>query len=144
MRVYYDHPTPLVLLPSGDYAEAKSVNALPPRLEPPAPEKEFLISPPGSPPVGWEPREEDRPNTDTLAADLMEALHKLAVETEAAPRAGSSSPPHSVTLLPEESCVPGVVLHTTGDDAVLPSGGSGDQPSLSPRPPMQKTRRPTP
>ncbi|KIO25575.1 hypothetical protein M407DRAFT_75498, partial [Tulasnella calospora MUT 4182] len=37
----------------------------------------FLISPPGSPPVGWEPAEEEPPNTDALATDLVAALERL-------------------------------------------------------------------
>lgn len=43
-------------------------------LSVPGIEKNFLISPPGSPPVGWEPVREDPPNTETLAEDLVAAL----------------------------------------------------------------------
>lgn len=43
----------------------------------PTTDKNFLISPPGSPPVGWEPIREDPPNRDTLADDLMKALADL-------------------------------------------------------------------
>lgn len=39
-----------------------------------------MISPPGSPPVGWEPIREDPPNRDTLADDLMKALGALRDE----------------------------------------------------------------
>ncbi|KAI0046934.1 Calcipressin [Auriscalpium vulgare] len=46
-------------------------------LQPPAIEKNFLISPPGSPPVGWEPVKEDPPNATPLAEDLISALRKL-------------------------------------------------------------------
>ncbi|CAO1625440.1 unnamed protein product [Parajaminaea phylloscopi] len=47
-------------------------------LLPPNTDRNFLISPPGSPPVGWEPIREDPPNRETLAADLIDALRRLA------------------------------------------------------------------
>lgn len=37
----------------------------------------FFISPPPSPPVGWEMRDEGPPNTETHADDLASALAKL-------------------------------------------------------------------
>ncbi|UZJ57281.1 hypothetical protein CBS101457_006601 [Exobasidium rhododendri] len=43
----------------------------------PTTDRNFLISPPGSPPVGWEPIKEDAPNRETLADDLIRALGSL-------------------------------------------------------------------
>lgn len=74
LRVYRADPNPLVSdnqdLPSHYY------------LKPPAVEKNFLISPPGSPPVGWEHIKEDPPNMTPLADDLIEALKKLQVQQQ--------------------------------------------------------------
>jgi hypothetical protein len=47
------------------------------RLAVPVTDRNFLISPPGSPPIGWEPIKEDPPNRDTLADDLIRALGSL-------------------------------------------------------------------
>ncbi|KAF9009553.1 Calcipressin, partial [Cyathus striatus] len=71
LRVYRADPNPLILkdqpvcIPSANF------------LRPPPIEKNFLISPPGSPPVGWEQIKEDPPNSAPLADDLIEALRKL-------------------------------------------------------------------
>jgi hypothetical protein len=46
-------------------------------LEPPENEKSFLISPPSSPPIGWEQSHEDPPNTHVVNLDLLAALTKL-------------------------------------------------------------------
>jgi hypothetical protein len=51
-------------------------------LQPPALEKNFLISPPGSPPIGWEQVREDPPNATPLAEDLIHALRKLEVDAQ--------------------------------------------------------------
>ncbi|QRV86829.1 calcipressin [Ceratobasidium sp. AG-Ba] len=69
LRVFRGAPTP---------TQARE----PVKLAVPALEKNFLISPPGSPPVGWEPVVEDPPNRDALAADLMEALRRLELSRE--------------------------------------------------------------
>ncbi|XP_012136504.1 RRM_RCAN_like domain containing protein Sra isoform X3 [Megachile rotundata] len=53
-------------------------------LQPPALTKQFLISPPASPPIGWEPKEENEPlvNHDLLAAiaNLSEAVMNYILE----------------------------------------------------------------
>jgi len=49
-------------------------------LAPPPITKNFLISPPGSPPEGWEPIIEEPPNDKTLAEDLAGALEKVQLE----------------------------------------------------------------
>jgi len=51
-------------------------------LRPPEHEKNFLISPPGSPPIGWEQVREDPPNETPLAEDLIHALRKLEVDAQ--------------------------------------------------------------
>ena len=70
LRVYRADPNPIIA--HGDSA-VPAANY----LQPPAVEKNFLISPPGSPPVGWEQVKEDPPNPTPLADDLMAALRKL-------------------------------------------------------------------
>ena len=70
LRVFRADPTPLEKLENPDL------------LRPPQLEKNFLISPPGSPPVGWEQIREDPPNATPLANDLIAALRKLEIQAE--------------------------------------------------------------
>lgn len=70
IRVFRADPTPLDQLNSSNL------------LRPPQLEKNFLISPPGSPPVGWEQIREDPPNSTPLADDLIAALKQLEIERE--------------------------------------------------------------
>lgn len=67
MRVFFGPPT------SPELIDQTSHLSVPPT------DKNFLISPPGSPPVGWEQIREDPPNMDALAEDLMDALSRLSV-----------------------------------------------------------------
>ncbi|KAF9484962.1 Calcipressin [Pholiota conissans] len=71
LRVYRADPNPLIT--RGEHAWIPHTTY----LKPPAIEKNFLISPPGSPPVGWEHIKEEPPNTTPLADDLIHALRKL-------------------------------------------------------------------
>jgi len=51
-------------------------------LEPPVLEKNWLISPPGSPKEGWVQIQEDPPNSVTLHEDIQSALDRLAAALE--------------------------------------------------------------
>lgn len=76
-------------------------------LQPPALTKQFLISPPASPPVGWEPREENEP---LVNQDLLAAIANLS--------AGGSHELH-----PGGSGQPGIVVHVC-EAANPPKGGA--------------------
>lgn len=65
-------------------------------LQPPAPVKQFLISPPASPPAGWEPREENEP---LVNHDLLAALASL-------------TPGESHELHPQSEDQPAIIVHT--------------------------------
>lgn len=65
-------------------------------LLPPSTDRNFLISPPGSPPIGWEPIREDPPNRETLALDLMEALRNLSRDMDAASASNDDGAEQSV------------------------------------------------
>lgn len=83
-------------------------------LQPPAPYKAFLISPPASPPAGWQPHEEGEP---IVNHDLLAALANLM-------------PGESHELQPPTTDQPGIVIHTAkvkdenddeGDETDFPS-----------------------
>ena len=67
VRIYFGEHTPVAGV---DAAEDQS-------LHPPSLGKLLFISPPPSPPCGWEIREEDPPNKDVHAEDLQRALAGL-------------------------------------------------------------------
>lgn len=68
-RVYFGETTPLV--EEGELSKKKNLLELPPAA------KLFFISPPPSPPAGWQMRNEDPPNKEVHASDLEVALNKL-------------------------------------------------------------------
>lgn len=73
-------------------------------LEPPAPFKQFLISPPSSPPLGWEPRPEMEP---LVNHDLLAALAALA-------------PGECHEVLPPRGQQPAIVVHTSPNTQIKP------------------------
>ncbi|EDW66865.1 protein sarah [Drosophila virilis] len=90
-------------------------------LQPPAPVKQFLISPPASPPAGWEPREEGEP---LVNHDLLAALASL-------------TPGESHELHPQSEDQPAIIVHT----AMVPEGG-GVGTALQPKAPIVQTKCP--
>ncbi|KAL2021517.1 hypothetical protein VTK56DRAFT_7016 [Thermocarpiscus australiensis] len=78
-RVYFGQPTPL--------AAQQDVH-----LALPDAGKLFFISPPPSPPHGWEARPEDPPNKMVHAEDLAEALARLKHHESSGGYGGTSSP----------------------------------------------------
>lgn len=90
-------------------------------LQPPAPVKQFLISPPASPPAGWEPREENEP---LVNHDLLAALASL-------------TPGESHELHPQTEDQPAIIVHT----ARLPDTAT-DVISAGPKLPIQPTKCP--
>jgi len=110
LRVYNGPHTPDLLL------EHPSLNAHT-HLPVPISDKNFLISPPGSPPVGWEQIREDPPNAETLADDLMRALTSL----------GQVDRPDEP---PQSSRVIEVVQPTFEDVVILDMGPDADVPTV--------------
>lgn len=89
-----------------------------PHLHPPPLQKQFLISPPASPPVGWEQTHEEKP---VINYDLISAVANLAPGT-------------SHELHPQSDKHPGIVVHICEDSPIHLSGGE--------KPKIIQTRRP--
>ncbi|KAF9913918.1 carbohydrate-binding module 1 protein [Lobosporangium transversale] len=74
IRVYFGQHTEISADPASRY------------LHPPELEKNWLISPPGSPPIGWTQIREDPPNAVHLADDLVKALLDMGQPVYQLPR----------------------------------------------------------
>jgi hypothetical protein len=123
-------------------------------LQAPESQKLFFISPPPSPPVGWESRNEEPPNTQIMPEDLATALQKLSWNTVglASSNDGKDSPAGqairrqrsgSSTVLFEPSnkdgrTVPGVTVDDFSDDeSSSPASKSPVDITHTSRPPVE-------
>ena len=97
-------------------------------LAPPPLEKQFLISPPCSPPVGWEQPREDKPVVDY---DLLAAMAQLGPGDN-----HELHPSKSVTICGQELDTPAIVVH------VCEGGGVGEGRLGGGRACIVQTRRP--
>ncbi|KAL9015169.1 MAG: hypothetical protein Q9173_000200 [Seirophora scorigena] len=138
-RVYFGEPTPIELTDR--------------HLQAPQSQKMFFISPPPSPPFGWEVRPEGPPNKEVHAEDLANALGALTQRSEAVAdemRMGDGSEEESrgrrgrtarMVYEPEPHgggpSLPAVVVEdTTGSDDTSPIDG-GKILAHTARPPVE-------
>lgn len=124
LRVYRADPTPIPSSSGSSSPTGTKSKFSPYHLRPPTIERNFLISPPGSPPVGWEPIPEEPPNETPLADDLIMALRRLQVTQENEERPGLNGV--SVLIEPEEGPGVGVYVEDCGEPDASCDGSDSD------------------
>jgi len=106
------------------FGEPTNLNPTDRHLQAPKSDKLFFISPPPSPPHGWEMRNEEPPNKEVHADDLAVALAKLHARPEV-PRAPDmeSNPEVSPARIRSRSGSTTIVYHPAehGDSPDLPA-----------------------
>ncbi|KAI5791640.1 Calcipressin-domain-containing protein [Peziza echinospora] len=85
------------------FGEHTPVNPVDQHLQAPESKKLFFISPPPSPPHGWEVRNEGPPNIQVLAEDLAAALKKLRYKPSGGSIEADGSSAAAAQAKPEES-----------------------------------------
>lgn len=103
-------------------------------LQPPPLEKQFLISPPCSPPVGWEQPREGKPVVDY---DLLAAMAQLAPGEN-----HELHPSKSVTICGNSISTPSIVVHVCGNSEVDQALGFGAFPTQGSKGKIVQTRCP--
>jgi len=88
-----------------------------PYLHTPALTKQFLISPPTSPPVGWQQPKEDRPVVDY---DLLQAMAQLAPGEK-----HELHPTKQINLLGKSVSTPSIVVHIADENVGIGAHGIG-------------------